>query len=184
MPVATEAYIELTCAASLTGFMTSLSYNVLLVVICTYYAFKTRTLPDNFNESRYITFCVYTTLLIWLVFIPSYFTTLRVYQQTIVVSSALLLNATVTLLCLFTPKIYALYQGPTTNNFKYNMDAGQGRLTASSAASSAIHVSRSAPNLDQPSHQRLVRVEFVCPAPPSNSAETSQTNGTKSSVIH
>lgn len=159
MPTAGEAYIELICSVPLTGFMASLSYNVLLVVFCTYYAFKTRALPDNFNESRYVTFCVYTTLVIWLVFIPSYFTTLRFYQQTIVLSSALLLNATVTLICLFTPKVYALYCGrhlgapataacaaPASTGFKYNMDSAQKKRSSDAAAPGSTNgVSRSVP---------------------------------------
>ncbi len=108
MPAKLEHYTELVCAIPMKGFITSLSYNLLLILICTYYAFKTRTLPDNFNESRCITLCVYTTLIIWLAFLPTYFTTSRAYYQVILISCALLFNATVTLLCLYVPRIYAL----------------------------------------------------------------------------
>ncbi len=113
MPLITQPYVELTCSLPFQGFIISLSYNVLLVVVCAYYAFKTRMLPDNFNESRYISLCVYTTLLIWLAFLPSYFTATRSFYQVILLSSALLLNATVTLLCLYTPRVYAIYTGAT-----------------------------------------------------------------------
>ena len=54
-PIVTERLVEVTCAVPVVGFITSLLYNVLLLVVCTWYAFKTRMLPDNFNESRYIT---------------------------------------------------------------------------------------------------------------------------------
>lgn len=121
MPVATEPFVELTCANGIHGFITSLGYNVLLVTVCSFYAFKTRSLPDNFNESRYITLCVYTTLVIWLAFLPTYFTTSRAFFQVILLSSALILNATVLLLSLYTPKIYAVYTGATTVSFKYNV---------------------------------------------------------------
>jgi hypothetical protein len=110
MPVPTERLVEVTCEVPVAGFITSLLYNVLLLVVCTWYAFKTRMLPDNFNESRYITLCVYTTLVIWLAFVPSYFTTIHAYQRLVLTSSALALNATVMLLCLYTPRIYAVYQ--------------------------------------------------------------------------
>jgi 7 transmembrane sweet-taste receptor of 3 GCPR len=109
MPVPTERLVEITCAVPVEGYVTSLVFNVMLIVVCTWYAFKTRMLPDNFNESRYITLCVYTTLVIWLAFVPSYFTTIHAYQRLVLTSSALALNATVMLLCLFTPRIYAIY---------------------------------------------------------------------------
>jgi len=108
MPVTSEPYVETTCAASLPGFVTSLAYNVLLVSVCSYYAFRTRGLPDNFNESRYIALCVYATLVIWVAFVPSYFTTFGAFQQVIILSSALVFNPTVVLLCLYAPKVYAV----------------------------------------------------------------------------
>ena len=120
-PVLTEPFVELTCANGVHGFLASLCYNVLLVTVCSFYAFKTRTLPDNFNESRYISLCVYTTLIIWLAFLPTYFTTSRAFYQVILLSSALIFNATVILLSLYTPKIYAIYTGATTVTFKYNV---------------------------------------------------------------
>ena len=107
-PVMLEKYVELICKSPEQGFICSMCYNLLLVIICTVYAFKTRALPDNFNESRCICLCVYTTLVIWLAFLPSYFTTPTAYYQIILISCALLLNATVTLLCLYIPRLYGL----------------------------------------------------------------------------
>jgi len=51
------------------------------------------------------------TIVIWLVFIPSYFATFRAVQQRIFVSLALLLNASNILLCLYIAKIYAMFHG-------------------------------------------------------------------------
>jgi len=51
------------------------------------------------------------TIVIWMVFVPSYFTTFRAVQQRIFVSLALVLNASNILLCLYVAKIYALYHG-------------------------------------------------------------------------
>lgn len=115
MPKSTEPYVELACCVSVQGFVISLAFNVMLVLVCTYYAFKTRSLPDNFNESRYITLSVYTTLVIWLAFVPSYFTTQHASQRLVCMSSALTLNATVILLCLYTPKVYAVYHPTVTS---------------------------------------------------------------------
>lgn len=110
MPVPTEKFVERFCSIPLAGLLSSLSYNLILVLMCTFYAFKTRRLPDNFNESRYVAFCVDTTLLIWITFLPTYFTTARAYYKVTILASALLLNATVTLICLFLPKLYKLYE--------------------------------------------------------------------------
>jgi metabotropic glutamate receptor 2/3/metabotropic glutamate receptor 6/7/8 len=115
-----EPYVELACSCPVNGFTISLSFNVILVIICSYYAFKTRTLPDNFNESRYITLCVYTTLLIWLAFLPSFFTATLAFYELILLSSALLLNASVILICLYTPRIYAIYSGKTNVDITLN----------------------------------------------------------------
>ena len=50
-------------------------YNMLLVTVCTFYAIKTRKVPENFNEAKFIGFTMYTTCIIWLAFIPIYFGT-------------------------------------------------------------------------------------------------------------
>ena len=48
---------------------------MILVTICTYYAIRTRKVPENFNEAKFIGFTMYTTCIIWLAFIPIYFGT-------------------------------------------------------------------------------------------------------------
>ena len=85
-PTRTEAV--LTCKVSLhykqkekrikataAHLMVSLSYNLLLIVACTVYAFKTRKIPENFNETRHIGFTMYSTCILWLSFMPIYFAT-------------------------------------------------------------------------------------------------------------
>ena len=53
---------------------------MLLIIICTVYAVKTRNIPENFNESKFIGFSMYTTCIIWLAFVPIYFGTLNAFQ--------------------------------------------------------------------------------------------------------
>lgn len=62
------------------SFLLSLFYNMLLVITCTVYAVKTRKIPENFNESKFIGFTMYTTCVIWLAFIPLYYGTLHSLQ--------------------------------------------------------------------------------------------------------
>ncbi len=68
-----------------------------------------RGLPENFNESRYIFVSVLTTAFLWLVFLPTYLTAQRASYRAVLLGACLTLNAGVTLLCLFAPKLYAIY---------------------------------------------------------------------------
>lgn len=108
-------------------------YPVVLILVCTVYAVLTRKIPEAFNESKHIGtvlsafdpyrrgdavklnssasysrsgFTMYTTCVIWLAFVPLYFGTashvpLRVTSMAITIS----LSASVTLVCLFSPKV-------------------------------------------------------------------------------
>ena len=71
--------------------------------------FLTRRLPENFNESWYIFVSVSTTTFLWMVFLPTYFTTFYAHYQVALLATSLILNASITLLCLYVPKIYAIY---------------------------------------------------------------------------
>nr|KAG5713090.1 hypothetical protein BaRGS_021884 [Batillaria attramentaria] len=98
----------------------------------------TRRLPDNYNESRYIAFCVDTTLLVWLTFVPAYFLATLAAHKVLVLALALLLNSSVHLSCLFIPRLYALYRavrGVATPGDKPQFGSyGQIPLRTSSAA--------------------------------------------------
>lgn len=65
--------VYLICNTTNLGVVTPLGYNGLLILSCTFYAFKTRNVPANFNEAKYIAFTMYTTCIIWLAFVPIYF---------------------------------------------------------------------------------------------------------------
>ena len=87
----------LTCGVSNLSLVLSLLYNMLLIILCTYYAFKTRKIPENFNEAKYIGFTMYSTCIVWLAFVPIYFGTNNDYK----VSHKLLLETRKTALRLF-----------------------------------------------------------------------------------
>ena len=52
------------CRVPDSSFAASLAYDVALVLVCTLYAVKTRKIPENFNESKFIGFTMYTTCII------------------------------------------------------------------------------------------------------------------------
>ncbi|CAD5111518.1 unnamed protein product [Dimorphilus gyrociliatus] len=107
--IRTESYVELQCSVALRGFIPSLSYNIVLASISSYYGFLTRKLPENFNEASYIFVSVSTTLFVWLVLLPTYFTTEIAKYQSLLLAATCLLNSLITLLCLFLPKLYAIW---------------------------------------------------------------------------
>lgn len=104
--------VFLICNTSNLGMVAPLGYNGLLIMSCTYYAFKTRNVPANFNEAKYIAFTMYTTCIIWLAFVPIYFGS---NYKIITTSFSVSLSVTVALGCMFTPKMYIIIAKPERN---------------------------------------------------------------------
>ncbi|XP_064459778.1 metabotropic glutamate receptor 2-like isoform X2 [Ornithodoros turicata] len=91
-------------------------YPLCLVAVCTLYAVLTRKIPEAFNESKYIGFAMYTTCVIWLAFLPIYLTTWKhVVLNLTSTAVAVSLSASVTLACLFVPKLYIILLHPEKN---------------------------------------------------------------------
>ena len=109
MRVPNEKHVELFCNLPLPGMLVPLSFILLLTFGCACFGFLTRKLPENFNESWYIFVSVSTTIFIWIVILPTYFTTFYAYYQAALLAACLLLIASITLLCLYVPKLYAIY---------------------------------------------------------------------------
>uniref|UniRef100_A0A4W5RP08 Metabotropic glutamate receptor 1 n=1 Tax=Hucho hucho TaxID=62062 RepID=A0A4W5RP08_9TELE len=104
--------VYLICNTSTLGMVAPLGYNGLLILSCTYYAFKTRNVPANFNEAKYIAFTMYTTCIIWLAFVPIYFGS---NYKIITTSFSVSLSVTVALGCMFSPKMYIILAKPERN---------------------------------------------------------------------
>ncbi|XP_032882308.1 metabotropic glutamate receptor 1 [Amblyraja radiata] len=162
--------VFLICNTSNLGMVAPLGYNGLLIMSCTYYAFKTRNVPANFNEAKYIAFTMYTTCIIWLAFIPIYFGS---NYKIITTSFSVSLSVTVALGCMFTPKIYIIIAKPERNvrsafttSDVVRMHVGDGKVacrsnslldmfkrkktTASNASSNGKSVSWSEPGTGRP----------------------------------
>lgn len=116
--------VILKCKIQDMSFLFSQLYNMLLITICTVYAVKTRKIPENFNESKFIGFTMYTTCIIWLAFIPIYFGTENSYEiQITTLSVSISLSASVALVCLYSPKVYILVFHPDKNIRKLTMNS-------------------------------------------------------------
>lgn len=75
--------VTLRCNHRDASMLGSLAYNVLLIALCTLYAFKTRKCPENFNEAKFIGFTMYTTCIIWLAFLPIFYVTSSDYRVSV-----------------------------------------------------------------------------------------------------
>ncbi|XP_044256877.1 metabotropic glutamate receptor [Tribolium madens] len=119
-----RSQVILKCKIQDMSFLFSQLYNMVLITICTVYAVKTRKIPENFNESKFIGFTMYTTCIIWLAFIPIYFGTGNSYEtQITTLCVATSMNATVALVCLYSPKVYIIVLHPDKNVRKLTMNS-------------------------------------------------------------
>lgn len=108
---------QLICASRINfTFLLVFVYPILLVIICTYYAFLTRKIPEGFNESKFIGFCMYSTIVIWLAFLPI-FSVIKenVRLNMFTISCCISGSALTTLVLLFFPKVYIIVLHPEKN---------------------------------------------------------------------
>ncbi|XP_078000603.1 metabotropic glutamate receptor-like [Glandiceps talaboti] len=112
---ASDRTVELLCNIPTSEIITSSIYNLTLIALCCFYAVKTRHLPDNYNESQFIALCVYTTLVVSLAFMPTYFAINDGSMRVVILSLAIMLNATIALVFLYVPKVYVVHFVRNTN---------------------------------------------------------------------
>ncbi|GAA6071435.1 glutamate receptor, metabotropic 5a, partial [Tachysurus ichikawai] len=134
--------VHLICNTTTLGVVAPLGYNGLLILSCTFYAFKTRNVPANFNEAKYIAFTMYTTCIIWLAFVPIYFGS---NYKIITMSFSVSLSATTALCCMFVPKVYIMLAKPERNvrsafttSTVVRMHVGDGKPVSSASRSSSF----------------------------------------------
>jgi metabotropic glutamate receptor 2/3 len=95
-------------------YATSLSYNVLLIVLCTFYSFRIRKTTSMFNEAKSIGLVMYSTCIIWVALLLVLLGTSKNYEP-ITMGLNATLNATTILVCLFGPKVYIIVFRPFRN---------------------------------------------------------------------
>lgn len=107
--------VYLDCSISNLDFGLSQVYNFILICMCTIYAFKTRKIPSNFNEAKYIAFAMYSSCVIWLAFLAVYYMEEAYDQKPLILSVSVSLIAFVLLCCLYGPKVYIILFRPHRN---------------------------------------------------------------------
>ncbi|XP_042890815.1 metabotropic glutamate receptor-like [Penaeus japonicus] len=166
----------LVCAASINAsYMIAFAFPIGLIIVCTVYAVLTRKIPEAFNESKHIGFTMYTTCIIWLAFVPIYFSTASNVEVRITTTSVTIsLSATVALVCLFTPKLYILLLHPERNVRQSMMPAAKYSAIKTTLSASSQRVDSGTQSevifpVDYELHEKL-RTMGCSTGPKSNSA--------------
>lgn len=94
------------------GFVASCSLNLVIITGCCYFAFRARSVPNNFNESRFIAVSVYTTLILCIAAVPVYTTAVAALSKVASISMAIILHAFFSLVCQYLSRLFAVVFRP------------------------------------------------------------------------
>ena len=101
--------LHLECYITSPVFVAYLAYDVILMLLCTVYAFLSRQYPKNFNEAMHIGVTMYLTCVIWVVFIASFLNVNDSISRVYWICGASVVTGWLTLLGLFGPKVYHVF---------------------------------------------------------------------------
>ena len=102
--------VVIVCRKEETGFVIlSLLYETCIIAVATILGIFSFKFPKNFNEAKYISFCTFSLLVVWLGLIPAYFKTESQPKiQNAVISLFIILSAFGVLCFIFGPKLSSL----------------------------------------------------------------------------
>lgn len=138
-------------------FVLHILYDAALILLCTFFGWRTRHFPENFNEAKYVLFTSLALILIWLGFIPTYIATQNSNEyRYAALNFPIFLSSLAVLIIFFVPKIYFIYgrrsedhHDPTKGNNSTFITDGMNlsRYTGKrSTPSSGVHTGEMSPS--------------------------------------
>ncbi|XP_029196574.2 extracellular calcium-sensing receptor-like [Acropora millepora] len=91
-----------------------LAYVLILALLCTYFAFRARKLPENFNEAKYICFAMFAFCVFWLSFFPAYYDSVG-SKRDFIFCVAVLGSGYAVLCIMYSPKLHVILFRPENN---------------------------------------------------------------------
>ena len=119
----------------------SLVYNFLIIVGCTILGWMTRKFPDNFNEAKHVMFTSFTLMVVWVLFVPLYFSTENEFQ-TGVLALGIVLSGIALMAGIFFPRVYIIVFEKEKNTKEYASQQGHAVATATTNFSSPFQQSK------------------------------------------
>ena len=99
------------CAYNIPSFWVPLGSNLLLISVCSYCAFKARSLPDNFHDSKCILACAACCLFMWPAVLLGVLSIDKGPKVDFLLGFALNASCLLMQASLFMPKLYAVRPG-------------------------------------------------------------------------
>ncbi|XP_020898792.1 extracellular calcium-sensing receptor-like [Exaiptasia diaphana] len=98
-------------------FLISSGFLILLSVLCTILAFKSRNFPENYNHAKFVSLAMFTFDMVWLSLMAAYYgSTERGVKQHVIHICAVIFSNFLLLLFIFAPKVYVIFFRPELNN--------------------------------------------------------------------
>ena len=115
--------VVVTCVSDPLAFLIlSVGYESVLIIVSTILGAISFKYPENFNEAKYVSFCTFALLVIWVAFIITYIATQAMQEfQNAAISLAVVMNAFAVLVCLFGPKLFIIVFRPKSNVSQYSV---------------------------------------------------------------
>ena len=110
----TESLLMCEAATSI-GHIVSNAFIIFLSFLCTFVAFKSRKLPQNYNEAKFISFAMFVFNFIWLTFVGAFYGTPDGQHNVITNCFAILASNFAILALIFGPKLYIILLRPGLN---------------------------------------------------------------------
>ena len=95
--------------------ITSNAFIIFLSLLCTFLAFKSRKLPQNYNEAKFISFAMFVFNFVWLTFVGVFYGTPDGPHTAIINCFAILASNFAILVLIFGPKVYIILLRPSLN---------------------------------------------------------------------